>query len=73
MAKIEKTSLKEIAEKIKNTQEYLSVDNYKFCKENTDDVDIDTAYIGNFSDKDYLNLRLYSEHDHEKKVFSSSN
>tara|TARA_R110000803_G_scaffold10634_1_gene32333 strand:- start:2367 stop:2561 length:195 start_codon:yes stop_codon:yes gene_type:complete len=63
-----KTSLKQKAEKIMNTQEYLSVKDYKFCKENTNDVDIDTSYIGNFSNKSYLNLRLYSEHDQEKTV-----
>lgn len=58
-------SNKEIAEKIMNTKEYLTKEEYDFCFAHTDDVRLDTSYIGDYSKYgDYLNLRLYSEHEH---------
>lgn len=58
----------QIAENIMNTKLYLTKEEYDFCFENTDDVNIDTSYIGPDSKYgDYLNLRLYSEHDQEKR------
>ena len=61
---------REIAEAIMNTKEYLSQEEYDFCFANTDDVRIDTSYIGDYSQYgDYLNLRLYSEHEHEKRQY----
>lgn len=58
----------QIAENIMNTKLYLTQEEYDFCFENTDDVKIDTSYIGDYSSYgDYLNLRLYSEHDHDKR------
>lgn len=63
-------SNKEKAEAIMNTKEYLSKEEYTFCFEHTDDVREDTSYIGDYSNYgDYLNLRLYSEHDHEKRQY----
>ena len=56
----------QIAENIMNTKLYLTKEDYNFCFANTDDVRIDTSYIGD-SNGDYLNLRLYTEHDHEKR------
>jgi len=64
-------SNKEIAENIMNTKEYLTKEEYDFCFANTDDVRIDTSYIGDYSKYgDYLNLRLYSEHEHDAYVYS---
>ena len=56
----------QIAENIMNTKLYLTEEDYNFCFANTDDVRIDTSYIGD-SNGDYLNLRLYTEHDNEKR------
>jgi hypothetical protein len=59
-----------IAENIMNTKEYLTKEEYDFCFTYTDDVRLDTSYIGDYSKYgDYLNLRLYSEHDHEKRQY----
>jgi hypothetical protein len=56
-----------IAENIMNTKEYLTKAEYDFCFAHTDDVKLDTSYIGDYSeDGDYLNLRLYSEYEHDK-------
>ena len=58
----------QIAENIMNTKLYLTKEEYDFCFENTDDVNIDTSYLGpDSSYGDYLNLRLYSEHDQENR------
>jgi hypothetical protein len=54
-------------EKIMNTQEYLTQEEYDFCFSWDKDIRVDTSYIGDYySAGAYLNLRLYSEHDHEK-------
>jgi|TARA_R110000764_G_scaffold1029_8_gene3924 hypothetical protein len=56
-----------IAENIMNTKEYLTKAEYDFCFAHTDDVKLDTSYIGDYSKYgDYLNLRLYSEHEHHE-------
>ena len=52
-------------ETIMNTQEYLTKEEYDFCFAWDKDIREDTSYIGD-SNGAYLNLRLYSEHDHEK-------
>jgi|TARA_B110000908_G_scaffold145514_1_gene175851 hypothetical protein len=58
---------REIAENIMNTKEYLTKEEYDFCFAHTDEVRIDTSYIGDYSKYgDYLNLRLYSEHEHHE-------
>jgi hypothetical protein len=52
---------------IMNTQEYLTQEEYDFCFAWDKDIRTDTSYIGNYSELGvYLNLRVYSEHDHEK-------
>ena len=55
-------------EEIMNTKEYLTKEEYDFCFAYDKDIREDTSYIGGYgSEFDYLNLRLYSEHDHEKR------
>ena len=53
-------------EEIMNTKTYLTKEEYDFCFAYDKDIREDTSYIGD-SNGDYLNLRLYSEHDHEKR------
>jgi len=54
-------------EKIMNTQEYLTQEEYDFCFGYDKDIRMDTSYIGDYSRYGaYLNLRVYSEHDNEK-------
>jgi len=56
---------------IMNTQEYLTQEEYDFCLAWDQDIRMDTSYIGDFSKFGaYLNLRVYSEHDHEKREWS---
>ena len=55
-------------EEIMNTKEYLTKEEYDFCFTYDKDIREDTSYIGDFSKYGaYLNLRVYSEHDHEKR------
>ena len=57
-------------EEIMNTKEVISKEEYDFCFAYDKDIREDTSYIGDFSKLgDYLNLRLYSEHDHEKRQY----
>jgi len=53
-------------EMLMNTKEYLTAEEHAFClawdKEETRDV---MTFIGG-NNGEYLNLSLYSEHDHEK-------
>jgi len=55
-------------ELIMNTQEYLTQEEYDFCFGWDKDIRNDTSYIGAYSSDAnvYLNLRVYTEHDHEK-------
>ena len=55
-------------EEIMNTKEYLTKEEYDFCFSYDKDIREDMSYIGD-SNGDYLNLRLYSEHDHEKREY----
>ena len=55
-------------EEIMNTKEYLTKEEYDFCFAYDKDIREDMSYIGD-SNGDYLNLRLYSEHDHEKREY----
>ena len=55
-------------EEIMNTKEYLTKEEYDFCFSYDKDIREDTSYIGD-SNGEYLNLRLYSEHDHEKREY----
>jgi hypothetical protein len=57
-------------EMIMNTKTYLTKEEYDFCFGYDKDIRKDTTYIGNYSKLgDYLNLRVYSEHDHEKREY----
>ena len=47
-----------------NTKEILTKEEYDFCFTYDKDIREDTSYLG---DGEYLNLRVYSEHDHEKR------
>jgi len=52
-------------EMLMNTKEYLTKEEYDFCFEWDKDVRIQTSYIGDYSKfGDYLNLNVYSEHEH---------
>tara|TARA_B110000495_G_scaffold113769_1_gene98527 strand:+ start:4152 stop:4430 length:279 start_codon:yes stop_codon:yes gene_type:complete len=55
-------------EEIMNTKEYLTKEEYDFCFAYDKDIREDMSYIGD-SNGAYLNLRLYSEHDHEKRGY----
>lgn len=55
-------------EEIMNTKTYLTKEEYDFCFSYDKDIREDMSYIGD-SNGDYLNLRLYSEHDHEKRGY----
>ena len=57
-------------EEIMNTKEYLTKEEYDFCFAYDKDIREDMSYIGEYSKfGDYLNLRVYSEHDHEKRQY----
>ena len=57
-------------ESIMNTKEYLTKEEYDFCFAYDKDIREDMSYIGAYSKLgDYLNLRVYSEHDHEKRGY----
>ena len=51
-------------EEIMNTKVVISKEEYDFCFSYDKDIREDTSYLG---DGEYLNLRVYSEHDHEKR------
>ena len=56
-------------EEIMNTKEYLTKEEYDFCFAYDKDIREDTTFVGFSDNKDYLNLRVYSEHDHEKREY----
>ena len=47
-----------------NTKEILTKEEYDFCFAYDKDIREDTSYLG---DGEYLNLRVYTEYDHEKR------
>ena len=51
-------------EEIMNTKEILTKEEYDFCFAYDKDIREDTSYLG---DDEYLNLRVYTEYDHEKR------
>jgi hypothetical protein len=54
-----------------NTQLYLTKEEYDFVVAYDPDVKSNFTYIGEYSKLgDYLNLNIYSEHDHEKRQYS---
>ena len=54
-------------ETIMNTQEYLTKEEYDFCFAYDKDIRKDTTFVGLSEGNTYLNLNVYSEHDHEKR------
>ena len=57
-------------EEIMNTKEILTKEEYEFVFAYDKTIREDTSYIG---DGEYLNLRVYSEHDHEKRGEDDAN
>tara|TARA_B110000261_G_scaffold153126_1_gene183376 strand:- start:131 stop:376 length:246 start_codon:yes stop_codon:yes gene_type:complete len=55
-------------EEIINTKMYLTREEYDFVIGYDIDEKINMSYVGD-SYGDYLNLNLYSEHDHEKREY----
>ena len=56
-------------EMLMNTKEYLTKEEYDFCFAWDKDVRLQTSYIGDYSSYgDYLNLNVYSEHEHHEAV-----
>jgi len=51
-------------EEIMSNKFILTKEEYDFCFAWDKDIREDTSYLG---DGEYLNLRVYSEHDHEKR------
>ena len=57
-------------EEIMNTKTYLTKEEYDFCFAYDESIREDTSYIGSYSKLGvYLNLRVYSEYDHEKRQY----
>jgi hypothetical protein len=55
-------------ERIINTQDYLTQEEYDFCFAYDKNIREYTTYVGYYYGCSvYLNLRLYSEHNHEKR------
>ena len=58
--------------KIMENQQYLTRAEYDFCFGIDESIREDTSYIGDYSKYGfYLNLRVYSEHDSEKRDYES--
>lgn len=57
-------------EEIMNTKEYLSQEEYDFCFSYDKGIRDDVSYIGSYSSRGaYLNLRVYSEYDCDKRQY----
>jgi hypothetical protein len=56
-------------EMIINTKEYLTKEEYDFCVAYDNEVKANLTYIGYSQYGDYLNLNVYSEHDHDKRQY----
>ncbi len=57
-------------EMLMNSKEYLSKTEYDFCYNFDNSVKNQVMYIGDYSTKGaYLNLNLYSEHEHHDRVY----
>ena len=53
-----------------NDLTYLTNRQYAWLKENDSNFDLtDFTYVGYSQYGDYLNLQVYSEHDHEKRQY----
>ena len=57
-------------EMLVNTKEYVTKDEYNFIINYDKTEKNNFSYVGDFSQLgDYLNLNVYSEHDHEKRGY----
>ena len=56
-------------EEIMNTKEYLTKEEYDFCFSYDKDIRENTTFVGLSEGNTYLNLNVYSEHDHEKRGY----
>tara|TARA_R110000803_G_scaffold94342_2_gene161982 strand:+ start:525 stop:761 length:237 start_codon:yes stop_codon:yes gene_type:complete len=57
-------------EMLVNTKEYVTKDEYSFIVAYDKTEKTNFSYIGDYSQYgDYLNLNVYSEHDHEKRQY----
>lgn len=72
MTELEKYEFKQEYDKFQmlvNIKQEVTKDEYEFII-NYDETEKDNFfYIGDYSDFDYLNLNVYSEHDHEKRQY----
>jgi len=56
-------------EEIMNTKEYVTTEEYDFCFSYDKDIRENTTFVGLSEGNTYLNLNVYSEHDHEKREY----
>lgn len=57
-------------EMLVNTKEYITKDEYEFIIAYDETEKNNFSYVGFYSKVgDYLNLNVYSEHDHEKRQY----
>ena len=56
-------------DEIMNTKEYLTKEEYDFCFSYDKDIRENTTFVGLSEGNTYLNLNVYSEHDHEKREY----
>ena len=56
-------------EEIMNTKEYLTKEEYDFCFSYDKGIRENTTFVGLSEGNTYLNLNVYSEHDHEKREY----
>lgn len=54
-------------QKLINTVEFLTQEEYDFCKEW--DAEEAWKYLNNIGENRWLNINVYSEHEHEKRQF----
>lgn len=55
-----------------NTKEYLTKEEFNFVTKYDSTERVNFFYIGDYSQYgDYLNLNVYSEHDHEKRQYAT--
>ena len=73
MTELERYEYNEEYDKFKrlvNTKEYVTKDEYEFIIKYDETEKTNFSYIGDYSKyDDYLNLNVYSEHDHEKRQY----
>lgn len=74
MTELEKYEFKQEYDKFQmlvNTKEYVTKEEYEFIIAYDPTEKSNFFYIGYSQYGDYLNLNVYSEHDHEKRQFET--